>query len=673
MNTLTLSPQAEILLTTFCNSREKGRKKAKIDSPAINARIYALDFQLRHNHDCVPYFFTLTFPESDLFLWQEWAHMPEFTEQLLKALSQNYLIAGGFLAFEPHKNSSLKSKRGKNTRAGRPHIHMCLWFYHTFLTPHIELLSFALQRGNFNIKTKKCNTYQDCVMAGLYTLKERNNAQLLHFSQMMGLKSNTAVIANNPYTLSLFKDFHRFAKADIYWMELLLCKTPTIRKHDDRTVMVTELFYKLFIDKGLSVWDGWVYKGRPHTQFTWDKWNTIDWWLNSQWDFSLSPTYLNMLRESYRWIKNSPTEKDTQSRPILPQLNPSMYYLEFIDGVYACDQGQLIAKDLVAPNTACISYTHQRFNHLKPPVFTLAALLELTVAGLNSTPSSKHENPKTAKDVFSLMRGMVDIGSTMHPHNSSKRAPGFYLWGPSDTFKTSMVEAWLGAVRPGHLDFVPRQKGAFNLQNLAKDGRVSYLWFADDSRWFDLGVSVGQFINILDRKTMAINPKHQRAFNKELIGSVVITSNESLESLRVDHDFASEQSLEVAQCNKEALGKRLRVIHFRPRFNTGGTTNLTQIWDLSSQQLRQTFKDEALAFMIFCNSTFLKVNPPSYSGHGLSSPHVLPSCWFTYGRFTAKNARYTHDHLNTNDPYAVGRLLVNYIQTFNRGLFAQEE
>ena len=51
---------------------------------------------------------------------------------LEKTLSEHFLVVGAIIAVEPHKNSSLHSKRGKNTKAGSPHFHLVVWLCHQF-------------------------------------------------------------------------------------------------------------------------------------------------------------------------------------------------------------------------------------------------------------------------------------------------------------------------------------------------------------------------------------------------------------------------------------------------------------------------------------------------------------------------------------------------------------
>ena len=57
-------------------------------------------------------------------LEKEWDYCNEFIKDFKRKVSKHYLITGGIIDVEAHKNTLLKSKRGKNRKAGRPHVHI---------------------------------------------------------------------------------------------------------------------------------------------------------------------------------------------------------------------------------------------------------------------------------------------------------------------------------------------------------------------------------------------------------------------------------------------------------------------------------------------------------------------------------------------------------------------
>ena len=86
---------------------------------------------------------------------------------------------GGVIAVEAHKNSTLKSSRGKNTKAGRPHIHMLLWFCHQFLNPSMEKLQLAIELQGGITRLEKLETWNDVLKTGLYVTKDKDEINML--------------------------------------------------------------------------------------------------------------------------------------------------------------------------------------------------------------------------------------------------------------------------------------------------------------------------------------------------------------------------------------------------------------------------------------------------------------------------------------------------------------
>ena len=78
-------------------------------------------------------------------LKQEWQHGESFVREFKVKLSRHYMVVGGMIAVETHKNTNLKKKTGKNTRAGRFHFHMVIWFCRQFLNRSAQKLQLALE------------------------------------------------------------------------------------------------------------------------------------------------------------------------------------------------------------------------------------------------------------------------------------------------------------------------------------------------------------------------------------------------------------------------------------------------------------------------------------------------------------------------------------------------
>lgn len=625
VNDLELANEPHIFseaMASYCNTREKRVRLQKFnddssfDRVSTQTIIYGLDFQLREEHDCVPYFITITFPRrsQDVSLEEEWREMPKVVEFIMKHISKSFLVAGGIISLEPHKNTTLKDSkakpRGKNTKAGRPHIHMNLWLYNTFLSPKVQMIAIGFQKMGWNVKLRKSIKHEDVVKSSLYTLKNIKNDTLKTIVQGAGISHNSMVWSNNPDTRHFFENFYcTFDKDEIAYKETNFSITPTVRKYNSDTLRIGELMYKLCLVENLATFNGYIYKKVDNTSFCWYRYQTLKWWLNSRWNFDMPQKYMEMLKQALPWLKSAIEDNQDSSNQILPQLNPSMHLIEFKDGVYDLQDAKFLKKETLSSNTSCICYYDIYFNSLPFPGRTLASVFALTAYPIKLGTSDD-------EILYEFSTDLANIGSTLHPmpeQRTEKKAPGFYLEGTSDTFKTTLSKAWLEAIRPGHLDQVARSKGPFNLDSLSKPQGCDFLWFNDDARWANSGLNIAQFLNLLDGGELVINPKHLRAYNKALIGAVVTTSNEGLEALAPKNAKGEYEPGDLA--NLKVLRKRLRTIYFK------GRCDLYSQFRVSTHELRHNFIAESLSFMLYCGALYLRISqPPGRICH-------LPNSW----------------------------------------------
>ena len=427
----------------------------------------------------------------------EWKAMPHFIENLKRGASKNYMIAGGFIAMEPHRNTTLYSKRGKNTKAGRPHIHMVLWFYNHFMMPDVNFFTFDLQALGLNVKAEDCETHLDTLKTVLYTIKDAESRELLKICQQVAqVKTSVEIWANNPDSMELFQQAHmQMARPSIGFSFQPLCCHPSVRQHTDHAITLAELFAKYF--------------------------------------------------------------------------------------------------------------------QVPRPAFTMALLYQ--------TICQNEFN-----NFWNLLTALESLGSTFHPGWKSKKAAGVYLHGPSDTFKSTLINVLLQAVRPDHIDTLPRTKGQFNIAPLKKDGKTPYLWFNDDARWQDLSISTPELLNLLDGAHVTINRKFLNAQTERLLGSIVFTSNHSLDDLLLYGHNASQQDV-------TALEKRMRQVKMHPV-----DSNISPIAD-DIVSLRKHLEQEAVGLAILANAYFLQRNP------GVDKPYRLPNSWM---EFHVVKTKAEHDKLD---------------------------
>lgn len=130
-------------LAEYCNKRSK---RFSIKDPFYNGfrqNLYSVAEVFEKDFNTEAYFLTVTFPQMGT-LEEEWEYARRFIENFKSGLSRVYMVIGGVIAVEAHKNSTLKKKTGKKTKAGRPHFHMLLWFANQFLNPSMHKLRLCM-------------------------------------------------------------------------------------------------------------------------------------------------------------------------------------------------------------------------------------------------------------------------------------------------------------------------------------------------------------------------------------------------------------------------------------------------------------------------------------------------------------------------------------------------
>ena len=113
-------------LGDYCNKREKQHKTKDLFYDSYRQNYYIVGQIFETDFNAEAFFFTVTFPQRAT-LEEEWQHAKLFIEDFKLFVSKHFMVLGGVIAVEAHKNSTLKSARGKNTKAGLPHFHMILW------------------------------------------------------------------------------------------------------------------------------------------------------------------------------------------------------------------------------------------------------------------------------------------------------------------------------------------------------------------------------------------------------------------------------------------------------------------------------------------------------------------------------------------------------------------
>lgn len=91
-------------------------------------------------------------------LESDWQNVKDFLLGFKEKLSPSNQIAGGFVAIEAYKNSTLRNKiKGENMKAVPPRILMCLWFYSCNPASPVKELMKKLQQMELGVRVRECN------------------------------------------------------------------------------------------------------------------------------------------------------------------------------------------------------------------------------------------------------------------------------------------------------------------------------------------------------------------------------------------------------------------------------------------------------------------------------------------------------------------------------------
>lgn len=141
---------------------------------------YLLDFAMTQRCNCETFYLTLSCPNFEGSLAEEWSHL---TSELTKAktkLFSNCDISCGVISLEAYKTTSLKSKEGKNTKTGRPFASMLVWAY-PFGDRTESFLSYELSDLDLSFTIKQLNCRTNAAKALTFMVKDCSDANLQRY------------------------------------------------------------------------------------------------------------------------------------------------------------------------------------------------------------------------------------------------------------------------------------------------------------------------------------------------------------------------------------------------------------------------------------------------------------------------------------------------------------
>lgn len=609
-------------LQLYCNTRSKNYR-FKDRRNLFNQTIYNYSQVLQKEHNCETYFITVTFPidKNNRNIEKEWTNAGLFIEDFKKRLSKYYLVVGGILSVEPHKNTSLTSKRGKDTKAGSPHFHMVVWLCHQFLNPHIDRMGYALLlNGSFTKITPLINR-MDVLKASVYTTKEGGSPIVNQLCKaFIKWPQNINIWSNHPETHYVFQNIedsfprHLDDKGQIdeqnnisFISKEFFNNFPTVRSHNDKALLLSELFAKVFAKQGLAVRNNHVFKRIKGTSYSWFKWISLESWIAQRFNFKAPSAYLQMLKDHALWISKQGAIKKNQTQfDIFPKLIIQGFFVEFKDYIYEFFEGKTIPLDSVPPNTATLCFENYTFDQCTPP-FTLLGLLHTLVAWGKDITTERNEVQAIPTDQLQkydigrielfqksedrFFEALQTFGGLYHPQDNRKQNPAIYLCGEPSTYKTFLLRTLFHRlIGIDSVDILSRHSGRFNTANLRKEEGENYILILDDLRWDNLGMHIPDFINLLDGYFVKTEEKYKNPQHGELKGTIAISSNEPI--------GGDIETSTIKKVDMKALETRLKNIQLH---------QIREEFVLTKTFLEQIEK-EAVGFSIITNALYLQRN-----------------------------------------------------------------
>ena len=652
------------LLQTFCNTHSKNPRSARIEQDIYKQTVWNMAARLQNDCNCTPIFITITFPlkKVNRDLKKEWSDAGDFIENFKKTISNLYLIVGGVISVEPHKNNSLKSKKGKNTKAGAPHFHMVLWVAHKFLNPDQQVLSqYLLESGTYS-KVKYLDKPVDTLKAVLYTTKEKGDLAITNLSRAyLSWNHGINVWMNQHETNTIFEKISNSMNFQndccFNSTELYNC-FPTTKKYSDHAILLAHIFSKVFAIKGLAVKDGNVYTRVEKTHFSWEKWISLDSWVTQKFSFGHSSHFLEMLKENASWIYNQGVKKKKEVPfNLFPKLSFLNFLVEFKDCVFEFAKGTTYTFQQVAPETATVCFVNNNFDQCIPPINTLGLLHTLVAWGKDISQERKEllkipQKSLTRYDQASIqhfeksqqrfIEALETFGGLFHPSHNRKQNKALYLKGPPSTYKTFLIKTMFSRlVGLDSVQVLDRNSSRFNTANLRKDDKQPYVLIIDDLRWDHLGMHLPDFINLLDGYFVRTEHKYQKPQSGELKGVVAITSNEP-----VGGDIETRK---ISSVDAKALESRMKTVEVFP-------IRLAEKFIFTKTFLEQ-LERESVGFSILTNAVYLAKSENSKSNM------QLPSSFFQYD--SENLSQKLPDNLNTFERAGIEHL-TNICQDFKK-------
>lgn len=219
----------------------------------FNQAIYAQATILRNEHNCSAFFISLTLSRNSFSIIEQWKEVADKIPVILRNIKKNFIVAGGILSIEMHKNTSKTNRRGTDSKAGSPQLLFILWITHTILYPDLEQkLRLLFLDLHFEVKMKAILELTDVKRYLLYTIREAADPDLGYFcKQLLQWPATTLIWACDSQCRRVFyqigKSLNGAKKGYAsFWLEdsyIYSIPTTILLKDYD---LLNQIFYKWF-------------------------------------------------------------------------------------------------------------------------------------------------------------------------------------------------------------------------------------------------------------------------------------------------------------------------------------------------------------------------------------------------------------------------------------------
>lgn len=562
------------VLKTYCNTHAKRPRPSHGNT--FRQRMSLTDDYLREKHNCIPYLITLTFPKT-LNLRHEWWLAGQRISCFKKYVSQYFFVVGGLVVVEPHKNSTLKKKNGKNTKAGRPHFHMILWVAHPELTYSINGLREFFLQEKILAKMNLLSTNADVVNAATYVVKERGHAGVNFLcQQFLGWENSINIWINqSEVTPVLEKILTCFApKEQAFITRELFMNFPTAKRRNDKALLLVEIYAKVFTANGWAVRGERIYKRIPETLYSWEYWMELNDWIAQTFKLNMPPAYLEVLKENALWIsKLGATKKMAPKFELFPTLKAMLFIIEFKDCIYELKDATKMPLESVCPQTSSLCHVDSLFDDCEPPYTILGLLYTIMnwgreqveeITQLEELERSAQQNQNGAhfkqpqiqirenhkKSDLRFLEALKAFGGLYHPEANRKKNPALYIVGQPNSYKTTLLYSILEKLVGKHdIQIISTHKSQFNLAHLRKADGSPFVLLFDDHRWEQFGIHHTQLLNLLDGKLVRTEQKYAQGQQGELEGVIAFTSNQNITEAVQDPQLSTAIQSRVKEIN----------------------------------------------------------------------------------------------------------------------------